>query len=107
MRVVKPLRSTKFLKISECVSMRDADSQLVWWVWWVWWTCSGRNLCLSPKVSETWKDVTPDRHNHNITAHEMTVYRSRRNQPTNLHQTHQTDRRRAARTATVREDIRT
>ena len=85
--------------------MRDADSQLVWWVWWVWWTCSGRNLCLSPKVSATWNDMTPDR--RHATTHEMTVYRSGRKHPTNLHQTHQMDRQRTARTVTLRENIRT
>ena len=85
--------------------MRDADSRAVWWVWWVWWTCSGRNLCLSRKLSAAWDDTTHDIHHHDM--RDMTVMGRSREHPTNLHQTHQTFRHPAARTVTFRENIRT
>ena len=85
--------------------MRDAASRFVWWVWWLWWTCSGRNLCLSQKLSEAWNDTTHDIHHHDM--RDMTVIGRSREHPTNLHQTHQTDRQPAATLATFREIIRT
>ena len=54
----QPRRSTTVLKLSGAVPMRDVHSRSVWWVWWLWWISPGRYLCLSPKVSATWKVAT-------------------------------------------------
>ena len=101
-----PRRSTPVLKLSGAVPMRDVHSRSVWWVWWLWWISPGRYLCLSPEVSATWKVATRDAMHHAM-SHDVTVYRSGRKQPTNLHQTHQTNRRRTGTNGTVRENFRT
>ena len=86
--------------------MRDVDSRSVRWVWWVWWICPGPNLCLSPKVSVAWNAMTRDTTHHTI-MREVTVYESGLKQPTNIHQTHQTNCKPMATGGTARENFRT
>lgn len=69
--------------------MRNNDYQLNWCVWCVWWMCSGRYLCLSQKLSATWRIPTSDI--LQLTSHVLTSMGIRGKQIHYIHQTHQTD----------------
>ena len=69
--------------------MVNDDYQGFWWVWWIWWICFGRYLCLSEKLSATWRIQTPDI--PHPTSHVLTVTGSEAKLIHQIHQTHQTE----------------
>ncbi len=69
--------------------MVNDDYQGFWWVWWIWWIYFGRYLCLSEKLSATWR--TPRPYILHPTSHVLTVTESGAKLIHQIHQTHQTE----------------